>query len=122
MPETTQNGVESGKNGPFPQELAHWNWGAFFMGWIWALGMSNVIGFLLCFFLNIIGSIIVGVKGNEWAWSSRKFESVEQFKAVQHTWAVWGVVLFIISILISGGIILFTGLLATSAVLNAPSS
>jgi hypothetical protein len=121
VPETTQNPAQSsvGKNGPFPPELAGWNWGAFFMGWIWALGMSNVISFLLCFFLSGIGNIIIGIKGNEWAWSSRKFDSVEQFRAVQHTWAVWGVVLFIISILISGGILLFTVLLAGSAALNS---
>lgn len=124
VPEETQQTTEqsTSKNGPFPAELAHWNWGAFFMGWIWALGMSNVIAFLLCFFLGIIGSVIVGVKGNEWAWSSRKFDSVEQFKAVQHTWAVWGVVLFIASILISGGILLFTVLLAGSAALNSAGS
>lgn len=121
MPETTRSPAQStvGKSGAFPQELAHWNWGAFFMGWIWALGMGNVISFLLCFFLGVIGNIIVGVKGNEWSWSSRKFDSVEQFNSVQHTWAVWGVVLFIISILISGGIFLFTVLLAGSAALNS---
>jgi len=120
VPEQVQGSV--GKNGAFPQELGGFNWGAFLMGWIWTLGMSNVIGFLLCFFLGIIGNIIVGIKGNEWAWQSRKFDSVEQFRAVQHTWAVWGVVLLIISFLISGGILLFTGLLTGSALLTAPSS
>ena len=109
------------KSGPFPAELNGWNWGAFFMGWIWALGMSNVIGFLLCFFLSGIGSIIVGIKGNEWAWKSRKFDSVEQFRAVQHTWAVWGVVLFIASFLITGAIILFTVILAGTAAVNSTS-
>lgn len=101
------------KNGPFPPELAHWNWGAFFLGWIWALGMSNILAFLLCFFLGTIGNVIVGIKGNEWAWQTKKFESVEQFKAIQHSWAVFGVILFIISILLSVGIVLFTGILAT---------
>lgn len=111
----------TGKSGAFPAELNGWNWGAFFMGWIWALGMSNIIGFLLCFFLGIIGNIIVGVKGNEWAWKSRQFSSVEEFKAVQHSWAVWGVVLFIASIVISFGVILFTVILAGSAAVNSTS-
>lgn len=110
-----------GKSGPFPAELNGWNWGAFFMGWIWALGMSNVIGFLLCFFLSGIGSIIVGIKGNEWAWKSRQFTSVEEFRAVQHAWAVWGVVLFIASFLIFGAIILFTVILAGTAAVNSTS-
>ncbi len=108
----------TGKNGAFPAELNRWNWGAFFMGWIWALGMSNIIGFLLCFFLSGIGNIIVGIKGNEWAWSTRKFDSVEQFKAVQHAWAVWGVVIFLVSLVISGGIMLFVILAASSAALQ----
>jgi len=113
--------VPNGKSGPFPAELNGWNWGAFFMGWIWALGMSNIIGFLLCFFLGIIGNIVVGIKGNEWAWKSRQFASVEEFKAVQHSWAVWGVVLFIVSIVISFGIVLFTVILAGSAAVNSTS-
>lgn len=120
MPENIQG--SNGKSGQFPQELAGWNWGAFFLGWIWALGMSNIIGFLLCFFLSGIGNIIVGIKGNEWAWNSRKFDSVEQFKAVQHAWAVWGVVLFIISFVIGGGILLVTVLLAGSAAINSTST
>ena len=110
-----------GKSGPFPAELNGWSWGAFFMGWIWALGMSNVIAFLLCFFLGGIGNIVVGIKGNEWAWKSRQFSSVEEFRAVQHAWAVWGVVLFIASILISFGIILFTVILAGTAAVNTTS-
>lgn len=113
--------VSTGKSGPFPPELNHWSWGAFLMGWIWAIGMSNIIGFLLCFFLGIIGNIIVGIKGNEWAWNSRKFDSVEQFNAVQHAWAVWGVVLLIASFVITGGIILITLLMASSAVINTSS-
>jgi len=103
------------KSGPFPAELNGWNWGAFFMSWIWALGMSNVIGFLLCFFLGGIGNIVVGIKGNEWAWKSRQFASVEEFRKVQHAWAVWGVVLFIASILITFVVILFTVILAGTA-------
>lgn len=113
--------VATGKSGAFPAELNGWNWGAFFMGWIWALGMSNVIGFLLCFFLGGIGNIIVGIKGNEWAWKSRQFSSVEEFRAVQHAWAVWGVVLFIASILITFVVILFTVILAGTAAVNSTS-
>ena len=116
MPENTP--TSSGKSGNFPPELAGWNWGAFFMGWIWALGMSSAISFILCFFLSGIGNIVVGIKGNEWAWNSRKFDSVEQFKAVQHTWAIWGVVLLIIGIVVGGGILLISLLIAGSAVVN----
>jgi hypothetical protein len=48
-----------------PAELQGWNWGGFLLGWIWSIGHSAWLGFVLCFFLGIIGSIVQGVKGNE---------------------------------------------------------
>lgn len=89
-------------NGPFPAELNNWNWGAFFLNWIWSIGNSTWIGLLaLISPISLIVMIILGIKGNEWAWNNRKFESVDQFKAVQKKWAVWGLVLFLISIVLS---------------------
>lgn len=89
-----------GPNGPFPEELRGWNWGAFFLNWIWAIGNSVWIGLLaLLGPIALIMAIILGIKGNEWAWQNRKFESVEQFKKVQKAWAIWGLVLFLISII-----------------------
>lgn len=86
-----------GPNGPFPAELNRWNWGAFCLHWIWSIGNSTWIGLLaLISPISLIIAIILGVKGNEWAWKNRKFESVEQFKKVQHIWAVWGLVLFLV--------------------------
>lgn len=91
------------QNGPFPNELDHWNWGGFFLSWIWGIGMGNAIAIVLGLFTSIIGSIIIGAKGNEWAWSSRKFESIEQFKLVQKAWAKVGVIIFVVWMLLFGG-------------------
>jgi hypothetical protein len=33
--------------------------------------------------------------GNEWAWKSRKWQSIEQFKAHQRRWTIAGVILWI---------------------------
>ncbi len=94
---TSAAAAASGVNGPFPAELHGWNWGAFFFTWIWGLAHSVWISLVvLLSFIPIIGwilgfgmSIALGLKGNEWAWQHRKFESVEQFKKVQHAWAKW---------------------------------
>lgn len=99
--------ASGGLNGPFPAELSGWNWGAFLMSWIWAIGNSVWIGLLaLIGPISLIVAIILGLKGNEWAWQHRKFENVEQFKKVQKTWAIWGLVLFIISLIIIPAILI----------------
>jgi hypothetical protein len=33
---------------------------------------------------------VLGAKGNEWAWQSKRWDSVEHFKRTQRTWAWWG--------------------------------
>ncbi|WP_236144773.1 hypothetical protein [Nostoc sp. CMAA1605] len=33
-------------------------------------------------------AIILGIKGNEWAWKSKRWASIEAFKANQRTWAI----------------------------------
>ncbi|MDO8513880.1 MAG: hypothetical protein Q7S37_05240 [bacterium] len=56
--------------------------------------------------MTLVVAIILGIKGNEWAWKNRKFENVEQFKAVQQSWTKWGVVVFILSIIIVVGLVI----------------
>lgn len=93
----TTSATGGGINGPFPAELNHWNWGAFLLSWIWAIGNQTWIGLLaLIPYVNFVVAIVLGVKGNEWAWQHRKFESVEQFKAVQSAWTKWGVILLVL--------------------------
>ena len=99
-PTPTGNTSGQGAASVVPAEIKGWNWGAFFLNWIWSIGNQVWIG-LLSLVLGIIMAIILGVKGNEWAWQNRKWESVEQFKSVQKTWAVWGVVIFLISIFLN---------------------
>ena len=88
-----------GLNGPFPAELRGWNWGAFLLNWIWGIGNSVWIA-LLSFlpFIGLIMLFVLGAKGNEWAWQNRKFDNVEEFKAVQRAWTRWGVGLFLLQV------------------------
>jgi hypothetical protein len=86
----------SGTGGPAPEEIKGWNWGAFFLNWIWGVG-NGVWLSLLVFVLSGIWQIVLGVKGSEWAWQNRRWESVEQFKETQRVWAMWGWIVFAIS-------------------------
>ncbi|MDO8513114.1 MAG: hypothetical protein Q7S37_01295 [bacterium] len=99
LPPTGASSLNS-QSGSFPDELNHWNWGAFLLNAIWAIGMNNGIGVVLGLFTGIIGAIVLGIKGNEWAWKSRKFESVEQFKLVQRAWAKAGIIFLVVCFLI----------------------
>lgn len=82
-----------------PAELKGWNWGAFFLNWIWGIG-NNVWIALISFVLGFIWAIVLGIKGNEWAWQHKKWDSIEHFKRTQRTWRKWGFVLFIIGVAI----------------------
>jgi hypothetical protein len=59
-----------GKAADVPPQIKRWNWGAFFFGGIWAIGSTVWIG--LVGFVPLLGNILVGVKGNEWAWRKKQ--------------------------------------------------
>jgi hypothetical protein len=80
-----------------PPAIKGWNWGAFLLALLWSIDHRVWIG-LLCIipYVGFVMAIVLGVKGNEWAWKSRSWSSIEQFKARQRTWAVVGIIIFII--------------------------
>ncbi|MHB0999655.1 MAG: hypothetical protein ACYC27_10445 [Armatimonadota bacterium] len=90
-----------GANAVVPEEIKGWNWAAFLMNGFWAIGHKTWIG-LISFvpYAGFIMAIILGIKGSEWAWQNRQFESVEQFKKVQKIWTYWGIGLFVVSIIV----------------------
>ena len=75
-----------------PREILRWNWGAFLLTPIWSIAHQVWIG-LLCFvpYVGWIMSIVLGIKGSEWAWQNRRFDSIQQFREVQRVWMLWGV-------------------------------
>ncbi|MBD2042346.1 serine/threonine protein kinase [Microcoleus sp. FACHB-672] len=79
---------------PVPDEIKGWNWGAFLLSGFWPL--SNHVGIGLLAWVPNVGflmAITLGVKGNEWAWKSRKWRSIENFKAHQRGWAIAGIMM-----------------------------
>jgi len=79
---------------PIPDEIRGWNWGAFLLPWLWPFTNRVWVG-LASWIPNVpwilIVAIALGANGNEWAWRSRKWRSIEQFKAHQRGWAIAGI-------------------------------
>ncbi len=104
------NNSGQGPQAAAPAEvLTGFNWGACFLNWIWGLGNKTYITLLalVAGFVPFIGGLIAlgliiwfGIKGNEWAWQNKKWDSVEHFHSVQKTWATWGIVLFVLGIVL----------------------
>lgn len=106
-------------------EIRSWNWGAFLLGWIWAVGHSivwplfAVLGTFLIFVMlpclfppimlitvpihNILLlalSIYLGAKGSSMAWDNGCFESIEQFRAKERNWTIAGLIVWGIGLLL----------------------
>ncbi len=84
-----------------PQEIKGWNWGAFLLGVIW--GAGNNVWWSLLLLIPYFGAVwifVMGVKGSEWAWESKRWDSIEHFKRTQKKWRDWGIGITAISALI----------------------
>lgn len=91
-----ENTSGMGKGARIPEGVAGWSWGAFLLNWIWAIGNSTWIG-LLCLvpYVGFVMSIILGVKGREWAWQNKRWDNIEHFQRVQRKWSMWGLILVV---------------------------
>lgn len=92
----------TGPDAEIPNELRGWNWGAFLLSWVWGIG--NHVWFALFALvpgLGLIVNVLLGMKGNQWAWQSRKWESVEHLKRAQKAWARAGVVLIVVTFVLA---------------------
>ena len=101
--------IPFGERAQIPPEIRGWNWGAFFLGWIWGVSHRVWIALLQLIPIPLVGIImafVLGAKGNEWAWDSRKWDNVAHFKKAQRNWAyagfaVAGVIVIALVILIA---------------------
>ena len=97
-----ENTSGQGKDAIVPPEAQRWNWGAFFLTWIWGLGNQVYIALLaLIPLVGLVMIFVLGAKGNEWAWRNKRWDSVEHFVRVQKKWAAWGVGIFLVIVLLS---------------------
>ena len=108
-----------------PEEIIGWNWGAFLLPGFWCLTNRVWIGLLSWLDLSVVTlgiptitiSILLGLKGNEWAWKSRKWKSVKAFKRHQRFWAIAGFILWALLLILIIGVILFAIAIAGSGMI-----
>lgn len=79
------------------------NWGAFFLSWVWGLNYGKNVTLLMipAFFIPPVGlllSIWFGIKGNTWAWQHTRYKGIQEFHKIQKRWAFAGTSVFILSI------------------------
>jgi len=93
--------------------LKSWSWGAAAFSIIWGIFNGVWISFLaLVPFVSMIWWIVLGVKGHEWAFKAKHWNSPEEFMQTQRRWNVAGKVLFLIYL----GLVIFaviSGVLAS---------
>lgn len=104
------------ENIPIPAHLNRWNWGAFFLNWIWGLGNSTFIALLMFIpIVNIVMLFVLGAKGSKWAWQNRIWLDEAHFVRTQRNWGRAGLAVFLaVPTLI---VVLYLGL--TSGVKNS---
>lgn len=86
-----------GKDSVVPAEIKRWNWGAFFLNWIWGIGNSTYIALLMFVpLVNIVMIFVLGAKGSEWAWRNRVWRDIEHFKSTQRKWRNAGLALVLV--------------------------
>lgn len=97
-----------GKSALIPDGVRGWSWGAFLLNFIWAINNRVWIGLLTIIpYAGIAVMFLLGLKGREWAWQSRHWESVEKFNRIQRKWSYWGVVSSVITIVLAVIILIF---------------
>lgn len=86
-----------------PREVKRWNWGAFWLTWIWGLFNGVYISLLgLIPIINIFMSFYLGAKGNELAWRNRYWDREIDFLKTQKKWAIAG---WVVGLLFWSGVI-----------------
>ncbi len=108
------NGSGKGKNAPVPDIiLKRFNWGAFFLSFIWGIGNRTYITFLILLsgifaIIPIIGALVplgmciwFGIMGNRWAWQNKEFASIEEFERIQKNWAIAGLTISVVLTIVS---------------------
>ena len=99
--QTVTNTSGQGANAVVPAELQGLNWGGLLLSWIWGIGNSTWIA-LLTFvpFVGVFVPFYLLFKGNELAWRNKQWESVDAFKATQRKWAIAGLALIVIAVVL----------------------
>ncbi|QYK53557.1 MAG: hypothetical protein KF824_01385 [Fimbriimonadaceae bacterium] len=120
-----------GGNQPTSDDLRKFNWGAFLLNWIWGLNHKYPLA-LVALAIGIVGALFrdpsmagismifsfaqlgfciwLGVKGNEIAWNSGRFATVDEMHKCQVIWAKWGVGILVVGCVCGLGLGIMAGI------------
>lgn len=84
---------------PTAEDLKKWNWGAFFLSWMWCIRNGFkwwviVICFVSWWFpiVSLIASCILGYFGVRYAWKNGQWDNWEHFQIVQREWKMFSLI------------------------------
>jgi len=99
-PPNTVFDPRSGKKGfskpeDIPYEIKSWNFGAFSLPLHWGVyyGVWQVLLTLIPL-VSMFFIFYLGFRGNEFAWKSQQWTSVEEFQHYSRKWNNWGIAIF----------------------------
>lgn len=82
--------------------LPHWNWAAFLLTFIWGVGHRVWISLIAIIpGVNIIMAVILGIKGNAWAWRANPCLDQEEFIKNEKLWLKWAVITYAIVLILA---------------------
>lgn len=95
-----ENTSGQGSSAVVPEEVKGWSWGGFSLTWIWGIFNGVWLSLLALVVPWPVMNIVLGVKGRELAWQSKRWGSVEQFNDTQRKWTIAGIILGVLGIVI----------------------
>ncbi|KYH35528.1 hypothetical protein CLTEP_04670 [Clostridium tepidiprofundi DSM 19306] len=110
-----------GKFAEVPANVNKWNWGAFWLTWIWGIFNKSYIALLsLLPILNFIMPFYLGFKGNELAWRNNEWYDVEELHKTQKKWSIagWIFALIVIACIAGNEIIKYNELKESERIKN----
>lgn len=79
-----------GRLARLPDGVAGWSWGGFVFSWIWAIPNRTWWGLLgLVPGIGLVVRVLLGMKGRQSAWQSRRWDSVAHFRRCSGAGAWW---------------------------------
>lgn len=111
----TVNTSGQGKGATVPLEVQGWNWAALLLNWIWGIGNGVWISLLSLLPVgNVVMPIVLGAKGNAWAWQKKRWDSTQHFKKTQRTWTIVAVSIWIPITLLTISVLVISAVLEGS--------
>lgn len=81
----------------YPEGIAKWNWGAFFLSVFWGMGNKSYIALLTLLPIGcFVMPFVLGANGNQMAWKYKRWDSVEHFLRIQKRWSIAGWLMLVV--------------------------